>query len=219
MTNGIRPGRVLALVAALVVALLALRAPLSFWSDGSREAAGILAGGTGTVLGLLFSVYSPTWKAALHGAAIVGVCAAVAALAPVLFDFLPLGRLEAEYGLWAAAVRALAEFCVAALLVTWVRSSSGGELSIGPTDTVSSAPGERRVAAIYRSRRERNLSGVCGGIAEAIGVDPGRLRWAAVLGAMLTTSAALLVYLLLALLVAEDPDHGEDSPHTERSLA
>jgi phage shock protein C len=58
---------------------------------------------------------------------------------------------------------------------------------------------------IYRSRNERMVAGVAGGIAEYADVDPTivRLIWIA---ALLTTGPlALLAYLLCAIVIPREP--------------
>jgi phage shock protein C len=58
---------------------------------------------------------------------------------------------------------------------------------------------------IYRSRHERMVAGVAGGIAEYADVDPTivRLIWIA---ALLTTGPlALLLYLLCAIVIPREP--------------
>ena len=56
---------------------------------------------------------------------------------------------------------------------------------------------------LYRSN-ERKLAGVCGGLAEYIGIDPTVIRviWALV-G---LTGAGLVAYLVCALVIPEKPD-------------
>ena len=54
---------------------------------------------------------------------------------------------------------------------------------------------------LYRSREDRVIAGVCGGLAKLLGVDPGLLRWAFVLTAEVTAP----IYLLLWLYFDEEP--------------
>jgi len=60
---------------------------------------------------------------------------------------------------------------------------------------------------LYRSRKNRMLSGVCGGLGEYIGIDPVVIRiiWAvlSVLGFIFT---GIIVYLILILLIPEEPE-------------
>ena len=57
---------------------------------------------------------------------------------------------------------------------------------------------------LYRSKTDKKLAGVCGGIAKYFGIDPTivRLIWA-----LATVFAAgLVVYLVCALVIPEEPD-------------
>lgn len=57
--------------------------------------------------------------------------------------------------------------------------------------------------AFSRSRSQRMLGGVCGGIAEYFSVDLNLVRAAAVLTAFVTGGTAILVYLALWMIVPE----------------
>jgi phage shock protein C len=57
---------------------------------------------------------------------------------------------------------------------------------------------------LYRSRNNRMLFGVCGGLGEYLNVDPTVIRLIFVL-AILPGGPGLIVYLALALLVPEEP--------------
>jgi phage shock protein C len=59
---------------------------------------------------------------------------------------------------------------------------------------------------LYRSRDERVLAGVAGGVAEMLDTDPALVRIAWVLLAFLTGGLALLVYIVMAIVVPERPD-------------
>ena len=65
------------------------------------------------------------------------------------------------------------------------------------------------VRRLYRSRRNRMLFGVAGGIGEYLNVDPTVVRVLWVIGAVLmlpmTGPVALLLYVLLALIIPEEP--------------
>lgn len=59
---------------------------------------------------------------------------------------------------------------------------------------------------LYRSRRERTLFGVAGGMAEYLDADPTLVRILLFLGSLLALGPfAPLVYLLLALLIPHRP--------------
>ena len=56
---------------------------------------------------------------------------------------------------------------------------------------------------LYRSRTDRKIAGVCGGLAEFIGIDPTIIR---VIWALVSLSGAgLIAYLICALIIPERP--------------
>jgi len=59
---------------------------------------------------------------------------------------------------------------------------------------------------LYRSRDDRMLAGVAGGVAEMLDADPSIIRivWAVLV--VLTGGIALLVYIVMAIVVPERPD-------------
>lgn len=59
---------------------------------------------------------------------------------------------------------------------------------------------------LYRSRDERLLAGVCGGIAEYLDADPTVVRVAFIVATLLTWPMAVLVYLALAFIMPERPE-------------
>ncbi len=61
-----------------------------------------------------------------------------------------------------------------------------------------------RAQRLYRSRKEKMVAGVCGGIAQYFNVDPVIVRVAAVALAV-CTGVGLLAYIILAIVVPERP--------------
>ena len=57
---------------------------------------------------------------------------------------------------------------------------------------------------LYRSRVDRKIVGVCGGLAEYFGIDPTLVRLLFVLG-LIFVGGTLLAYLILALVIPEEP--------------
>jgi len=57
---------------------------------------------------------------------------------------------------------------------------------------------------LYRSRSDRMLAGVCGGLAEYFGVDPTLVRLLFVLMA-LAGGPGVLFYIILVLIVPSEP--------------
>lgn len=60
---------------------------------------------------------------------------------------------------------------------------------------------------LYRSRQDRVISGVCGGLGSYLGVDPTVLRVVAALLAFVSFGTAILIYLVLALIVPLAPEN------------
>jgi phage shock protein C len=58
---------------------------------------------------------------------------------------------------------------------------------------------------LYRSRTNRWLFGVCGGIAEFFGIDPTVVRLVFVIGSLLGFGSFILIYLVLFFVVPEEP--------------
>ena len=58
---------------------------------------------------------------------------------------------------------------------------------------------------LYRSKTEKKLAGVCGGIAKYLNIDVNVIRviWAVV--ALCTVGTALLAYLICAIIFPEEP--------------
>ena len=54
---------------------------------------------------------------------------------------------------------------------------------------------------LYRSREDRKIAGVCGGLAKLLNIDVHLLRWAFVLTAEVTAP----IYLLLWIFLDEEP--------------
>ena len=58
---------------------------------------------------------------------------------------------------------------------------------------------------LYRSTKDRQIMGVCGGIAEYFGVDSTVIRVGAIV-LMLAAGSGLLAYILCALIMPENPN-------------
>lgn len=56
---------------------------------------------------------------------------------------------------------------------------------------------------LYRSRNQRMICGVCGGIAEYFNIDPTIIRLAWVLFGL--TGSGLIVYFLAAIIIPDEP--------------
>ena len=58
---------------------------------------------------------------------------------------------------------------------------------------------------LYLSRTDRTIMGLCGGIAEWLGVDATIVRLLAVVAAFISFGSVVLIYLLAALIVPKAP--------------
>ncbi|EKD54477.1 MAG: stress-responsive transcriptional regulator [uncultured bacterium] len=58
---------------------------------------------------------------------------------------------------------------------------------------------------LYRSRQQRVLAGVCGGVAEYFNVDPTWVRIGFILLCLLGLGAFILVYVIFWLIVPNSP--------------
>ncbi len=60
---------------------------------------------------------------------------------------------------------------------------------------------------LYRSKSDRKISGVCGGLAVYFDVDPSvvRLIWA-IVSVCSTAIPGLLIYIICAIVIPEEPD-------------
>jgi phage shock protein C len=58
---------------------------------------------------------------------------------------------------------------------------------------------------LHRSNSDRSIAGVCGGLAEYLGWDSGRLRVVWVLATIFTAFAGVIVYLVLWFLMPKAP--------------
>ncbi|MBI4169830.1 MAG: PspC domain-containing protein [Acidobacteria bacterium] len=65
---------------------------------------------------------------------------------------------------------------------------------------------------LYRSRLDRKMGGVCGGIAEYFGIDPVivRLLWVAV--TIVSMGAGILLYIIALLVVPSNPHQAGPQP-------
>ncbi len=62
-----------------------------------------------------------------------------------------------------------------------------------------------QVKRLYRSRQNRMLAGICGGVAEYFNIDPSIVRLLAVVGFFVTASVAFWTYLILWVVIPESP--------------
>lgn len=58
---------------------------------------------------------------------------------------------------------------------------------------------------LYRSRNDRMIGGVCGGLGSYFNIDPTIVRVVTALGAVITGTALFWAYLVLWIVVPEEP--------------
>ena len=62
-----------------------------------------------------------------------------------------------------------------------------------------------RYRRLYRSRLDRRIAGVCGGMADYFGVDPSVVRLIFLAAGLINPSGALLAYLVMVMVIPESP--------------
>lgn len=62
---------------------------------------------------------------------------------------------------------------------------------------------------LYRSREDRMIAGVCGGLGEYFDIDPTIIRLIFVFGSVITSSGLFWVYLVMMFVVPEKPRPSE----------
>lgn len=69
------------------------------------------------------------------------------------------------------------------------------------------------VKRLYRSRHDRMLGGVCGGLAQYLSIDPTIVRLLFVLLVFpLTFGTIIIIYLILMIVVPEEPELPSNNP-------
>lgn len=63
----------------------------------------------------------------------------------------------------------------------------------------------REIKRLYRSRKERMIAGVCGGIAEYFNVDPTLVRLAWIVLIIMGVPFGLIGYLIAWIIIPEQP--------------
>jgi phage shock protein C len=58
---------------------------------------------------------------------------------------------------------------------------------------------------LYRSRKNRMIAGVCGGLGEYFNIDPTLIRLAFVAAVLFGVGGGVLAYLIMMILVPEEP--------------
>ncbi len=63
---------------------------------------------------------------------------------------------------------------------------------------------EEQAKKLYRSRSDRRIGGVCGGLAAYFNIDPTLIRLLFILG-LLFVGGTLVAYLILMIVIPEEP--------------
>mgnify|MGYP001765592974 CR=1 FL=1 len=69
---------------------------------------------------------------------------------------------------------------------------------------------------LYRSRSNRMLAGVCGGLAEFFSLDVSLVRLGFVVGVILGAGSLAVVYLIMLIVVPEEPQSAVPVPPVEQ---
>jgi len=68
---------------------------------------------------------------------------------------------------------------------------------------------------LYRSKKDKKIAGVCGGIAEYFDVDPTLVRLFAVL-TLLLGGAGVVAYIIAWIVIPENPEQVSDNKFDKR---
>ena len=89
--------------------------------------------------------------------------------------------------------------------------SNGEHAPAGPSDDPSTRGAQQESTSttrrhrLYRSRLQRKIFGVCGGLGEYFNLDPTLIRIVFVASAFASFGVAILAYILFALILPEEP--------------
>ena len=86
-------------------------------------------------------------------------------------------------------------------------SIAGGPVFQGPAAPPGAEPGVRSAPAarLFKSRTERKMFGVCGGIATYFQIDPTLVRLLFVIAAFASFGFMILMYIIMAIVVPAEP--------------
>ncbi|WP_166240721.1 PspC domain-containing protein [Paenibacillus turpanensis] len=65
---------------------------------------------------------------------------------------------------------------------------------------------------LYRSQKDRKLFGLCGGLAEVMGIDSTWIRLLVIVTAVLTGGAVIFLYFLACMVIPKEPMHPAGIP-------
>ncbi|UCD03458.1 MAG: PspC domain-containing protein [Candidatus Aenigmatarchaeota archaeon] len=82
----------------------------------------------------------------------------------------------------------------------------GSKPHIRPAEVKVSRKPVARTKKLYRSGKDRILGGVCGGIAEYLGVDPVLIRLVWIAGS-LAWGFGIILYIIMWIIMPRNPNH------------
>jgi len=82
-----------------------------------------------------------------------------------------------------------------------VESSAGQTSDVPPSSGTASAGPER----LYRSRTDKKVMGVCGGIGAHVNVDPVIIRLLFVAGALASCGVFVILYIIMGIIIPQEP--------------
>ncbi|OXM14893.1 PspC domain-containing protein [Paenibacillus herberti] len=65
---------------------------------------------------------------------------------------------------------------------------------------------------LYRSRTDRKLAGLCGGIGRRFGIDPGLIRIGFIAAGVFSFGTALLLYAVASIVLPNEPEWNGPPP-------
>jgi len=161
-----------------------------------------LLGGAGILAYIILWMVVPPHPDQIAGAPPRRSNSAVLGFALIILGLL----LLAAWPGWCAAVIPMAVFSFAmpgfllavglGLLLGWLLTRSRSSTTESP---------KRDASRLYRSRDHRMLAGICGGLGEYFNLDPTIVRILWVLFAVASLGIALLLYVILIVIIPEEP--------------
>ena len=64
-------------------------------------------------------------------------------------------------------------------------------------------PDKKQIKRLYRSKKEKKIAGVCGGIADYLNVDPTIIRLLWIIFTLLSMGAGVIAYILAWIIMPE----------------
>ncbi len=130
----------------------------------------------------------------------------------LLFVFIGLGLLLENFGwpVWyflKASFNFILPIAIIAIGIFFILSyfSKMGKASEPENGSEQAKTKEESVKRLFRSKKNRMIFGVCGGLGEYLNTDPTVVRILWVILAISSLGLAVLLYLIMAIIVPEEP--------------